>query len=259
MDPVKLGMRWAAVIRRLLIPSPYQKKWLADKMVRCRDGELYLPRHYVTGSRRIYAPNVVISLAQEELVKRWRFASGSSRTIKTIAVGSGFADPDRSDADLTTLLASKDIDAGDWNDSLLPVDSSGQSITTAQVLWLASEANGVISEIGLKDDVGGLVTHALFLKLTITGATQANPVRITTSAAHGLATGDEVHIDNVGGMTEINNRNFEITVFDSDEFDLNGEDGTGHTAYTSGGNAWQIVDKDNTEVVQTDYQLLLSS
>jgi hypothetical protein len=72
---------------------------------------------------------------------------------------------------------------------------------------------------------------------TITGATQANPVVITSATAHGLTTGDRVFITAVSGMTQINNRMFTITVVDSTRFSLNGENGTGHSGY-SGGGAW---------------------
>ena len=70
----------------------------------------------------------------------------------------------------------------------------------------------------------------------ITGATQANPVEIT-SVGHGYSTGDEVYIESVGGMVELNARIFIITKTGADTFTLDGEDGTGHTAYTSGGTA----------------------
>jgi hypothetical protein len=70
--------------------------------------------------------------------------------------------------------------------------------------------------------------------VAITGATTANPV-VITSNDHGLQTGDTVEIDNVGGMVEINGRSFTVTRVDDNEFSLDGEDGTGHTAYTSGG------------------------
>ena len=36
-------------------------------------------------------------------------------------------------------------------------------------------------------------------------------------------------------MTEVNDRDFVITVIDPDEFSLNGEDSTGHSAYVFGG------------------------
>lgn len=70
---------------------------------------------------------------------------------------------------------------------------------------------------------------------TIAGATQESPVEITTTYDHGYATGDEVYIELVGGMIEINRRWFTVTVTDTDAFTLDSEDGTGHTAYTSGG------------------------
>jgi len=68
----------------------------------------------------------------------------------------------------------------------------------------------------------------------ITAATKANPCQVT-SAAHGLTTGDRVFIKNVGGMTEINNLQFVVTVIDVDNFTLDGIDSTGDTTYTSGG------------------------
>lgn len=74
---------------------------------------------------------------------------------------------------------------------------------------------------------------------TITGATQADPVQITL-ASHGYQNGDSVFIDSVGGMTEINDRYFTVENAAEDTFDLSGEDGTGHTAYTSGGTAQRV-------------------
>jgi len=67
----------------------------------------------------------------------------------------------------------------------------------------------------------------------ITGATQANPVVITTSAAHNFANGKTVWITNVNGMVEINNRQFTTANVTSTTFELSGEDGTGHTAFVA--------------------------
>jgi hypothetical protein len=68
----------------------------------------------------------------------------------------------------------------------------------------------------------------------ITGATAANPV-VITSNNHGLQTGDTCTITGVVGMVEINDRTFTVTRVDANEFSLDSEDGTLHTAYTSGG------------------------
>jgi len=68
----------------------------------------------------------------------------------------------------------------------------------------------------------------------ITAATKANPCQIT-AATHGLTTGDRVFIENCGGMTQINNLQFVVTVIDVDFFTLDGIDSSAYTTYTSGG------------------------
>lgn len=70
----------------------------------------------------------------------------------------------------------------------------------------------------------------------ITGATAANPVQIT-AVAHGFATGDIIQLTSLGGITQLNSNLFKITVTGADTFTLNGVDGTGFAAYTSGGSA----------------------
>lgn len=67
---------------------------------------------------------------------------------------------------------------------------------------------------------------------TVTGATNANPIVITTSAAHNLSTGNRVTITGVGGNTAANTT-ANITVLTSTTFSLDSVAGNG--AYTSGG------------------------
>jgi hypothetical protein len=79
---------------------------------------------------------------------------------------------------------------------------------------------------------------------SITGITQADPGVVTTGSAHGLATGDLVHIDGVVGMTEVNDQRFEVTVLTTTTFELQstvGEDidTAGYTAYGSGGTVYR--------------------
>jgi hypothetical protein len=68
----------------------------------------------------------------------------------------------------------------------------------------------------------------------ITEATAADPVVITANN-HGLQTGDRPTITDGGGMVEIEGRTFTATRINANTFSLDGENGTGHTAYTSGG------------------------
>ena len=78
----------------------------------------------------------------------------------------------------------------------------------------------------------------------ITAITQANP-GVVTSAGHGLSNGDEIFISSVGGMTELNTRNYRVANVQTNTFtltDLFGAaiDTTNFTAYTSGGTAEEI-------------------
>jgi hypothetical protein len=92
-----------------------------------------------------------------------------------------------------------------------------------------------ISESG-EESLSGLHTTSE----TITGITAADPPVVTTSAPHGYSNGDEVEINSVGGMTEVNGRRFLVNNVAASTFELTDTlgidiDGTGFTAYTSGG------------------------
>lgn len=82
--------------------------------------------------------------------------------------------------------------------------------------------------------------------VTITDATQADPV-VVTAAGHGFSNGDEVLIQDVSGMTELNDRIFKVADKTTDTFELtddggaspaNDIDGLLFTAYSSGGTVY---------------------
>lgn len=78
----------------------------------------------------------------------------------------------------------------------------------------------------------------------ITGATQANPA-VIHDVAHGYQTGEWVFIDNVVGMTQINDKYFQIVRTDADHFSLQTLNGvainsTAYGAYVSGGTAQRV-------------------
>ncbi len=77
--------------------------------------------------------------------------------------------------------------------------------------------------------------------LTITGATAANPV-VITSTAHGLSDTDSVLITGVVGMVEINNREFTVANKTPNTYELQGIDGSAFTAYSSAGTISKIVE-----------------
>jgi hypothetical protein len=63
---------------------------------------------------------------------------------------------------------------------------------------------------------------------------QANPA-VVESTDHGLETGNIVFIQNVLGMTNVNNLSFTITVIDENNFSLNGVNSLPYPQYISGG------------------------
>ena len=79
----------------------------------------------------------------------------------------------------------------------------------------------------------------------INGASISDPVVITTAAAHGLINGDNIIIDDVGGMTAINGNDYFVSVLTPNAFRLyndsgltDGVDGTNFSSYTTGGTAY---------------------
>jgi len=75
----------------------------------------------------------------------------------------------------------------------------------------------------------------------VTAITKASPAAVTAATAHGLTTGDKVVLNNTGGMTEVNNITFTITVTSTTEFTL-GVDSSAYTTYTSGGKVHATID-----------------
>lgn len=72
-------------------------------------------------------------------------------------------------------------------------------------------------------------------RVTVSNATNATPIVVTTGAAHGLVSGQRVEIRNVGGNANANGK-FKITVTDGTHFSLQDSAGTniaGSGTYTS--------------------------
>jgi len=101
--------------------------------------------------------------------------------------------------------------------------------------WDFDQADSRTSAANGNYQFGGRFRTGSQIQRNITGATNANPVVITTSADHHLITGDEVSIASVGGMTQLNGNTYTITVISATTFSLDSTDGTGFGTYTSGG------------------------
>jgi len=86
----------------------------------------------------------------------------------------------------------------------------------------------------------------------ITAATKANPC-VITAAAHGFNNGDTVYIDEVVGMTELNENSYTVANKTTNTFELSGTDSSAYTTYISGGNAATDADFATVE----DYDALI--
>lgn len=88
-------------------------------------------------------------------------------------------------------------------------------------------------------------SYVLEAQKNITAITKANP-GVVTSAAHGFANDDIIFIDQIGGMTELNNRYFSVAGVTANTFTLKAMisaipvDTTTFTTYTSGGRARRV-------------------
>lgn len=109
------------------------------------------------------------------------------------------------------------------NSSRVPTEPSNTPLYRVYGSTGALMANGTGS--ASKKDTG-----------TVTGATQATPI-VITSASHGLKTGVRVTVTDVGGNTNANTTTT-ITRVDDNSFQLDSTVGNG--AYTSGG-SWHVT------------------
>ena len=74
--------------------------------------------------------------------------------------------------------------------------------------------------------------------VNISAISQADPGEVTCSAAHGYSTGDIINIEDVEGMTEVNDGYYTITKVNATKFTI-GVDTSGYTAYTTGGKTYK--------------------
>lgn len=119
--------------------------------------------------------------------------------------------------------------------------ANGDTVYVSGVGGMTQINNRIFTVSGVTANTYDLVaevgtTHSTY---TSSGAgrecTNANCWVVVTSNAHGFANGNTVHIDGVGGMTQINNDNYTISGVTTNTFVLNNEVGTTHGTYTSGG------------------------
>ena len=86
---------------------------------------------------------------------------------------------------------------------------------------------------------GGILTET---GKAITGATKANPC-VITATSHGFSNGDWVLITGMsGGMTQLNNRHFQVANQTTNTFELSGVNSSAYDTFSAGGTAARIVE-----------------
>ena len=95
--------------------------------------------------------------------------------------------------------------------------------------------------------------------LSISNATQANPVVITTTVNHNKTNGDEIIIFDCIGMTSLNNERYYVKTTSLNTFELytdsalqNSLDGSGFNAYNNSGTLGQVAPATPVFAVETD-------
>jgi hypothetical protein len=120
------------------------------------------------------------------------------------------------------------------------IASADWSIDLSPVVDLEFDGTQAGSIVNIRSEY---TSGTLGSRKTITAVTKANP-GVVTSTAHGFINGDTVQIQDIIGMTQINNRSFTVEGKTANTFQLKGEDTSGYTTYSSGG----IVRQDLSDV-----------
>lgn len=108
---------------------------------------------------------------------------------------------------------------------------------------------------GTMENLG--IIHSIFVG-NITNITQTNPVVIEI-IGHGLTTGTNIIINDVIGMTELNNNEYYVRADDADHLSLysdiilaNSINGTGYTAYSNNGTIGRVVNSSDNISIGND-------
>jgi hypothetical protein len=129
--------------------------------------------------------------------------------------------------------------------ALVSVRTNISAITQANpVVVTTASAHGLIE--GQQASFAGLGLEATKV---VTGITKANPARVTV-ASHGYATGEWVEMGDLGGangMDELQGVRAQITLVNSDQFELDGIDSTAYTIYATGGTAATVHGMDELD------------
>lgn len=143
-------------------------------------------------------------------------------------------------------------ESDDWSEVLTLVDTAQGGLSAGEFMIEAVQEDGSPSRVirfynrtvRLTGPVKEKWSIDASLELPVTGSardenaisaiTEANPA-VVTSGGHGFSTGNVIRIEEVVGMTEVNDLNFTITVLDGNDFELDGIDSGAFGSWSSAG------------------------
>lgn len=142
-------------------------------------------------------------------------------------------------------------------DTLLGLETANKVIAIGRNAL--SSGTEIRSSIAIGDgalkDAGTI--HSIFAG-TVTNATQTSPI-VITAANHGVTTGTKVTFFNVSGMVQLNGAQFWANWIDSSTVALYSDnilstpaDGTGYSAYISGGTIERVLTRNNNVAIGHD-------
>jgi len=120
-------------------------------------------------------------------------------------------------------------------------DTSSEPAYVSGGIWRVSSGPVRYKVTAVSAATGEESQAGLFIgPVPINAISKANPAVLDTTVQHRLVDGDEIYITGVGGMTELNNRRFIVSVVDPNTVklyrtDRSPVDSTGYGTYTSGG------------------------
>jgi hypothetical protein len=212
--------------------------------------------------RRSRNHNMIVLAGLSMMAKSIQYGhADQGKTIRYMEVGTGYATPAKANTALGVAVTR--IAIASWDNTGIAADPVVMIATAA---FATSEGIGNLAECGLFQESAGapMYSRGLFGLGAIANITQADPA-VVTSYAHGLADGDKILIENVDGMTEINNSYF-IKKLTDDTFELYSDSGltttidsSGYGAYSEaspGDDTWKkIVVKTSAEILTVTYSL----
>ena len=141
---------------------------------------------------------------------------------------------------LHDVLADLDANLGELGNNALVTVSTDDTIDGGGTVGAPLSIGQGVRWIN-SPEFAGLAIHPDLVN--ISGINLANPIIITTSAGHGLTSGDPITIEDVEGTTELNGNDYYVNVSNSNTFTLYSDpdltttvNGTsGHSAYVGGG------------------------